>query len=73
MLFSYRIVYKVTTKYTPYQLVYGSHPLMPIEYTMPVACGNERDNTSMRVLSNKITELEKLQENRMQVAETTRI
>jgi hypothetical protein len=29
MLFSYIIAYKVTTRYTPYQLVYGLHPLMP--------------------------------------------
>jgi hypothetical protein len=30
--------------------------------------GNEKDSTSVRVLNNKITELEKLQEDRMQVA-----
>jgi hypothetical protein len=29
MLFSYKIAYKVTIRYTPYQLVYGLHPLMP--------------------------------------------
>ncbi len=29
MLFSYRMAYKVATKYTPYQLMYGLHPLMP--------------------------------------------
>jgi hypothetical protein len=29
MLFSYRIAYKITIGYTPYQLVYGLHPLMP--------------------------------------------
>jgi hypothetical protein len=32
VLFSYIIIYKVTTRYTPYQLVYGLHPLMPIQY-----------------------------------------
>ncbi len=31
MLFSYKTVYKVATWYTPYQLVYGLHPLMPIK------------------------------------------
>jgi hypothetical protein len=44
MLFSYKIVYKVATRYTPYQLVYGLHPLMPIKYIMLIASGNERDN-----------------------------
>ncbi len=29
MIFSYRIAYKVAIGYTPYQLVYGLHPLMP--------------------------------------------
>jgi hypothetical protein len=59
MLFSYKTTYKVTTRYTPYQLVYGSHPLMPIKYIMPIAGGNERDSTSMRVLTSKIIKLEK--------------
>jgi hypothetical protein len=31
MLFSYIITYKVTIAYTPYQLVYGLNPLMPID------------------------------------------
>jgi len=47
MLFSYKIAYKVTTRYTPYQLVYGLHPLMPTKYIVLVASGNERDNTSI--------------------------
>ncbi len=60
MLFSYRTVYKVTTRYTPYQLVYGLHPLMPIEYIVLVVGGHPRDNTLVRVLTNRILELEKL-------------
>jgi hypothetical protein len=60
MLFSYKTTYKVVTWYTPYQLVYGLHPLMPIEYIVLVASGNENDNTLMRVLTSKIIELEKL-------------
>jgi len=35
---------------------------MPTEYIMPGIGGNVRDNTPMRVLTNKIIELEKLQE-----------
>jgi hypothetical protein len=61
MLFSYII----TTWYTPYQLVYGLHPLMPIEYIVIVAGGNERNSTPVRVLTSRIIELEKLQEARM--------
>jgi hypothetical protein len=61
MLFSYRIANKVT-RYTPYQLMYGLHSLMPIEYIVPIAGGNERDNISMKVLTIKIIELEKLHE-----------
>jgi len=60
MLFSYRTTYKVIIGYTPYQLVYGLHSLMPIEYIIPIIGGNERDNTPMRVLINKITHVEKL-------------
>jgi hypothetical protein len=50
--------------------MHGLHPLMPIEYIVLIAGGNERDNTSMKVLNNKIIELKKLQEDKMQVVET---
>jgi len=66
VLFSYKITYKVTITYTPYQLMYGLHPLMPTKYIVLVASGNQRNNTSVRVLTNKISESEKLQEARMQ-------
>jgi hypothetical protein len=38
---------------------------------MPIVDGNERDNISVRVLTNKITKLEKLQKAKMQAKETT--
>ncbi len=60
MLFSYRTAYNVITRYTPYQLVYGLHPLMPTKYIVLVVGRNERDNTPMKVLTSKIIELEKL-------------
>ncbi len=60
MLFSYKNAYKVAIGYTPYQLMYGLHSLMPIEYIVPVDGGNVRDNIPMRVLINKITKVEKL-------------
>ncbi len=66
MLFSYKITYKVIIGYTPYQLVYGLHPLMPTKYIMLVDSGNQRNNTLVKVLTNRILESEKLQETRMQ-------
>jgi hypothetical protein len=60
MLFSYIIAYKVTIGYTPYQFLYGLHPLMPTEYIVPVVGGNEKDNILVKVLISKIIELEKL-------------
>jgi hypothetical protein len=36
-----------------------------------VVGGNERDNVLVKVLTNRIIEWEKLQEDKMQVAETT--
>jgi hypothetical protein len=60
MLFSYKIANKVAIRYTPYQLVYGLHPLMPIEYIVLVTSGNENKNTLLKVLTGIITKLEKL-------------
>ncbi len=73
MLFSYRMAYKVATRYTPYQLMYGLHPLMPTQYIVPVVSANERDNTLMKVLISKITKLEKLQRAKMLAIRTTGI
>jgi hypothetical protein len=44
------IAYKVATRYTPYQLVYRLHPLMPTKYIVPIVSGNERDNAPMIML-----------------------
>jgi hypothetical protein len=73
MLFSYETAYKVATWYTPYKFMCGLHPLMPIEYIVLIASGNERDSTSVKVLTSRITKLEKLQEVIMQATKTTRI
>jgi hypothetical protein len=55
VLFSYKTTYKVSTRYTPYQLMYGLHPLMPTKYIILIVGRNERDNTPMKVLTNIIT------------------
>ncbi len=67
ILFSYRIVYKVATCYTPYQLVYGLHLLMPIIYVLPAINGNHINAELSRVLTTKITKLENLHDNRLEV------
>jgi hypothetical protein len=73
MLFSYKIAEKIMTRYILYQLVYGLHLLMPTKHIVLVVGGNHRDNTSVIVLTSRVLKLEKLQEARMQVAETIRI
>jgi len=67
MLFSYKTKYKVVTWYTPYQLVYGLHPLIPV---VPIVGGSQRNSISVRVWTNRVLKLEKLQEAKMQVVET---
>ncbi len=62
ILFSYKIAYKVATSYTPYQLVYDLHPLMPIKYVLLVISGDHRDAKPTRVLIARITKLKKLKE-----------
>ncbi len=52
--------------YTPYQLVYGLHPLMPIEYVLPAINGDHKNAKPTRILIARIIKLEKLQENRLE-------
>ncbi len=44
---------------------------MPTKYIVQIAGGNEKDNTLVKVLTNKIIKFKKLQEVRMQAIETT--
>jgi len=53
--------------------VYGLHPLMPIEYIVPIVGGEQKDNTSVRLLTSRVSKLKKLQVARMQVVETNGI
>jgi hypothetical protein len=47
---------------------------MPIEHIEHIVAGEEhRDNTLVRVLTSKVSKLEKLQEARMQAIETNGI
>jgi hypothetical protein len=49
--------------------VYGLHPLLPIEYLLPSKPSENRDPQPIRALTNQLSELEKLQENRLIVQE----
>ncbi len=60
VLFSYKITYKVAIRYTPYQLVYGLHPLMPIEYILPIMGNDHKKGNLMKVLTSRVSKLEKL-------------
>jgi hypothetical protein len=62
MLFSYITAYKIATWYTPYQLVYGLHPLMPTKYIIIVVGGDEKNITLVKVLICRIIKLKKLKE-----------
>ena len=63
-LWAYRTTYKVTTRMTPFALMYGLEAILPIEFEIPslLAIGERLDTTES--LKNRLTELEALNENR---------
>jgi hypothetical protein len=65
--------YKVSTRHTPFQLVYGLYPLMLIEYSV---CTFTQKGTTVNnpiwVLTSKISKLEKLEESYLEASESTR-
>jgi len=65
VLFSYQIAYKVGISHTPFQLVYGLHPLLPTKYMLPFKPGETKDPQLVRVLISRLFKLEKLQANRL--------
>ncbi len=60
VLFSYWIAYEIGTGQTPFQLVYGLHPLLPIKYLLPSKLGENKDPQHVKVLISWLFELEKL-------------
>jgi hypothetical protein len=52
VLFSYRTAYKVGIGHTPFQLVYGLHPLLLIEYMLPSKHGEHVNPKLVRVLTS---------------------
>jgi hypothetical protein len=64
-LWAYRTAYKVTTQSTPFQLVYGTEAIIPIELEIPslrIAIRDRLGDTES--LQQRLTELEKLDETR---------
>jgi transposase InsO family protein len=62
-LWAYRTAYKVTTQSTPFQLVYGTEAILPIELEIPslrIAIRDRLGDTES--LQQRLTELEKLDE-----------
>ena len=65
-LWAYRTTYKVTTRMTPFALMYGLEAILPIEFEIPslrLAIGERLDTTES--LKNRLIELEALTENRL--------
>jgi hypothetical protein len=50
VLFSYQTIYKVGTSHTPFQLVYGLHPLLLTKYLLPSRPSENKDPYPIRVL-----------------------
>ncbi len=46
---------------------------MPTTYIIPIADGDERNNTPMKVLANRIIKLKKLKEVKIRAIKTARI
>jgi hypothetical protein len=69
MLVVYCITHKVNIRHTPFQLLYGLYPLMPIEDLVSIVTRNGiivKD--VVKVFTNKISKLEKLEEIKLEVA-----
>ena len=65
VLFSYRTAYKVAMDHSPFELVYGLLPLMPIEYIVPTQrTTTDFDFTQHRVLAARTADLDKLDKTR---------
>jgi hypothetical protein len=66
VMFSYKTTYKVAIGYTPYQLIYGLHPLLLTKYVLLAISRDHRDVEPTRMLTTIITKLERLQENKLE-------
>jgi hypothetical protein len=65
ILFYYKIVLKVGIGHTPFQLVYELHPLLFTKYLLPSKPRQIHDPTLVKILINRLLELEIIQKNRL--------
>jgi transposase InsO family protein len=66
-LWAYRTAYKVTTKSTPFQLVYGQEAILPIELEIPsLRIAIDHRMSDFNSLRHRYAVLEKLNETRAQ-------
>ncbi len=71
VLYAYQMAYKVTTNDTPFELVYGLHPMMPIEYLLPTSTfETNHDFSPTWILTDKFSKAEKLGEVQLTTTET---
>ncbi len=63
LLFLYIYTFKVGTSHNPFQLIYGLHLLLLAEYLLSFKSGQNYDPMLVRVLTSRLSKLEKLQEN----------
>jgi hypothetical protein len=52
ILFSYQTTYKVGIGHTPFQLVYGLHPLLSTKHMLPSKFGENRNPQHVKVLTS---------------------
>jgi hypothetical protein len=63
ILFSYQTTYKVGIGHTLFQLMYGLHPLLVIEYPLPSKLGEKKNPQPLKILTSRLSKLKKLHEN----------
>jgi hypothetical protein len=54
-LFSYRITFKLRISHVPFQLVYGLHLLLLMEYLLPSKLRQNYDPTLVRVIISQLS------------------
>lgn len=71
-LWAYRTTFKVTTKATPFSLVYGVEAVLPIEFEVPsLRIAVEARLTDKESLRHRLIELEAMDESRRRAAQHT--
>jgi hypothetical protein len=54
-IFSYQTTYKLGISHTPFELVYGLLPLLPIKYLLPFRPSENRNPQPVRILISRLS------------------